>query len=176
MTVLWLNRAILSRISPPQIDLAKSKSEIFENRNCENFRSVEIPKSQERKTRFARSAAIERLLGARSLQTFKPCLKLAGGRARRRCFPFVFRYPPPGLLLTPGTPARPRVFPEASPGEPKGKAATRAMPTYAREAAAVGAEPRRSAQKTRGRAGSPTRATRHTASLQATLNADPALP
>ena len=69
--------------------------------------------------------------------------------------------------------------PGLSRGEPQraeGKAATRAMPTSACEAAAVGAEPQRSAEKTRSRAGSPTRATRHGASLQGTLHADPALP
>ena len=36
--------------------------------------------------------------------------------------------------------------------------------------------PQRSAEKTRGRAGSPTRATRHSESLQDVLSASPALP
>jgi hypothetical protein len=70
--------------------------------------------------------AIEQLFGAGSLRTVKSRLNSLEGRARRRCFPFVARYPLPMLLLTLGTPARPRVFPKASPSEP------RARPPHAR--------------------------------------------
>ena len=111
-----------------------------------------IPKRQNSFRSISRSSSL--FTTPDRLRTVKSRLNSLEGRARRRCFPFVARYPLPLRLLTLGTPARPRVFPEASPSEPKGKAATRAMPTCAREAAAVGAEPQRSAEKTRGRAGS----------------------
>jgi hypothetical protein len=52
-------------------------------------------------------------------------------------------------------------------GESEGEAAP---------AAEVGAKPQRSAEKTRGRAGSPTRTTRHSPSNQHILSASPALP
>jgi hypothetical protein len=69
---------------------------------------------------------IERLFGAKSLRTAKLRLNLLEGRARRRCFPFVARYPLCWLLLTLGTPARLRVFPRRAP------ASRRARPPRAR--------------------------------------------
>lgn len=69
------------------------------------------------------------LFGNDPLTTARPRLDLLKGRARRRCFPCVARRPLPSPMLPLGPPARLRVFPEASYGEPQGKAATRAMPT-----------------------------------------------
>jgi hypothetical protein len=75
------------------VDLAESKSEIFESRNFENFQSVKVKNSETAKI-VSLDLAIERLFGAESLRTAKPRLNLLEGRARRRCFPSVARYPP----------------------------------------------------------------------------------
>ena len=145
------------------------------NRNFENFPIGEIQNFEKRKIRFARSrdrATFRR----RVLRTFKRCLRHVGGSRASALLSLRSSLSP---VLAVAYPWYTCPTPGVSRGEPQraeGQSRHARDAHNACEAAAVGAEPQRSAEKTRSRAGSPTRATRHSASLQAILNADPALP
>src|ERR1700684_3548195 len=71
----------------------------------EVFRSAKTKKTKNTKI-ISLVFAIERLFGVESWRAAKTSVELVEGRARRRCFPFVPRYPLPGLLLALDIPAR----------------------------------------------------------------------
>ena len=144
-------RARIIELKPP------NKIAVLSNRQIRCARSPTIERPFRRQPVANRRTRVAHVGGSRAsaLLSVAPCLPLV-------------EYVGPV-----GTPGRLRGIPE--------QRSPRAMEGESAPAIDVGAQlqrraHQRGAEMTRSRAGSPTRATRHTASLQGMLHADPALP